>query len=612
MSYQFPIENTEQLAKFVEYGKATAGAALTLTDTNKKWGLNIWNGHAIRIMSGLGAGQVRVVVSNTIDTITVNAAWAINPDATSFYTVIILPVAGGAAADINLVKVSGTGQTADDWTLLFRQLDKAADYGTASILAVGDTLTDSAKNWPVNMWANHAVRIISGTGAGQVRIISTNTPTVLNVASAWNVQPTIDSIYFIFLLPIAGGTTSNINVAKWGNVSQSGLDLTPLFQHLDIPLSYLPYERGTTTDASYAGATLEDTDKDWGADIWIGWYVRIVSGTGLGSVRKILSNTSDTLTVDGAWTIAMGDNYEIIPNPDITKDTYGINLDPTLPADYGEITTGAYGGLTMIDAGKKWGVNCWDGWYIRIVSGTGLGTVREIASNTANTITVTAAWTVAIGDKYVIINASAGGGGGGDMNLIEVSGTAQTAADWTLLLQGALAASGGALPALLKVIAGYNTGTVSVLPISVDAAGILDEQAVYAIGAGLLPGALLKAIAGYDGSALQPIKINAAGEIITAVPTTIVSLRLPAAAADTAESLTAGVSTPCKKVILTAFSDNAACVVFGDSSIIAAIATRIGTPLGKGETIEIAIADAKDIYIAAETLGEGVTANILT
>jgi hypothetical protein len=41
----------------------------------------------VRIVSGTGAGQVRVIASNTANTLTTSSAWAVVPDATSAYAI---------------------------------------------------------------------------------------------------------------------------------------------------------------------------------------------------------------------------------------------------------------------------------------------------------------------------------------------------------------------------------------------------------------------------------------------------------------------------------------------------------------------------------------------
>jgi prepilin-type N-terminal cleavage/methylation domain-containing protein len=50
-----------------------------------------------------------------------------------------------------------------------------------------------------------------------------------------------------------------------------------------------------------ASTTLNDTRKDWTGIDWRNFRVTIVSGTGAGQTRTIVSNTRDTLTVNTAW-----------------------------------------------------------------------------------------------------------------------------------------------------------------------------------------------------------------------------------------------------------------------------------------------------------------------
>ena len=57
---------------------------------------------------------------------------------------------------------------------------------------------------------------------------------------------------------------------------------------------------GTATSAS--STTLVDTSKTWTTDSHANKAVIIIAGTGAGQIRKITSNTSDTLTVP-AWLI---------------------------------------------------------------------------------------------------------------------------------------------------------------------------------------------------------------------------------------------------------------------------------------------------------------------
>jgi hypothetical protein len=68
-------------------GTATSGASTTLTDTGKTWTTNQWAGRHVWIHTGTGAGQVRVVASNTATVLTVDRAWTTTPNNTSQYIV---------------------------------------------------------------------------------------------------------------------------------------------------------------------------------------------------------------------------------------------------------------------------------------------------------------------------------------------------------------------------------------------------------------------------------------------------------------------------------------------------------------------------------------------
>ena len=68
-------------------GTATSATGTTLVNSAKTWATNQWANSQIRIVSGLGAGQIRTIASNTGTVITTSAAWTTNPDATSVYSI---------------------------------------------------------------------------------------------------------------------------------------------------------------------------------------------------------------------------------------------------------------------------------------------------------------------------------------------------------------------------------------------------------------------------------------------------------------------------------------------------------------------------------------------
>jgi hypothetical protein len=142
-------------------GLATAGTTNTLTDSAKAWVSDELKYCEIMITDGTGVGQSRIISGNTGSVITVYDNWSITPDITTKYNVVLheqgIASSGGAT-----------------------------------------TITDSSKSavWTASQWINYQVRIIRGTGIGQIRIITANTTTALTVA-AWATQPDNTSIYSI-------------------------------------------------------------------------------------------------------------------------------------------------------------------------------------------------------------------------------------------------------------------------------------------------------------------------------------------------------------------------------------------------------------------------------
>lgn len=141
-------------------GKATTGTTTTLQDTTANWTVNQWAGYKTFIYSGTGKAQIGFVASNTADTLTFNPALDVGLDSTSRYNI------------------------------------QGYDAGTITT-STGRIIFDSTKNWTTNQWANFAVRILKGTGDGQLRQILSNGKDSLVLYEPWNIQPDSSSAYAI-------------------------------------------------------------------------------------------------------------------------------------------------------------------------------------------------------------------------------------------------------------------------------------------------------------------------------------------------------------------------------------------------------------------------------
>jgi len=95
---------------------------------------------------------------------------------------------------------------------------------------------------------------------------------------------------------------------------------------------------------THSATTLQDTSKSWTTDQWVGYLVRIKSGTNADEVAKVVSNTSNTLTIDAAWitTVDNTSQYEISLAGRLVVPQAGFYL-PTLRLTFNQSLDRLYG-----------------------------------------------------------------------------------------------------------------------------------------------------------------------------------------------------------------------------------------------------------------------------
>jgi hypothetical protein len=220
---------------------ATGGTTSTIV-TNQTLARSL-AGYSIHIISGPNAGLTLTIVSNTIGanaTITV-ATQASAFSASTVYrlsTPVWYVLGAGTLASgsfrkydwatntyTTLVNTGLPASIATDGKLISTPSWLNTGYtafatGTATS-ATGTTLVNSAKTWTTNQWSNYQVRIVSGTGAGQIRSITSNTGTTLTVPT-WTITPDATSVYSIegnddFIYYIGNGAVTMYRYSISGN-----------------------------------------------------------------------------------------------------------------------------------------------------------------------------------------------------------------------------------------------------------------------------------------------------------------------------------------------------------------------------------------------------------
>ena len=206
-------------------GTATGGTTSTI-NTNLTLARDL-RGYSIHITSGPNAGATLAISSSTVGA---NGVIAVPVQASAFtasttyrlmtprwYLLNAITAAGTTTANVFKFYDFATNTWASAETGATDGIAPAAVIGTDSKLiatpswqgsgfksfatgtatsATATTLVNSAKTWTASQWINSQVRIVSGTGAGQIRTITANDATSLTVAT-WTTTPDATSVYSI-------------------------------------------------------------------------------------------------------------------------------------------------------------------------------------------------------------------------------------------------------------------------------------------------------------------------------------------------------------------------------------------------------------------------------
>jgi hypothetical protein len=371
-------------------------------------------GSDLNVVKGVDADSI-ILQDNSANTISANSE-----DAIVMLRRIVKQMESKATVDVaNRRRV-----TVDAWgTNLSGPLDSGTATGTQSLIQLVDTTKFAS--WIENRWSYFAVKIIAGTGLDQVRMIASNNSTILTLVQPWTTAPDATSVYGIYdvampivtdgtatgtqgLLTLADTTkawtaSAFINFAVRISGAQGDTQVRLITANTSTVLTYAtPWtpilgitenlETGIAT-GEQSITTFVDTSKTWTVDAWIGYVLHITGGSGIDQAMVVASNTADTLTFTYPWLI----------QPDATS-TYALR---TLPIDAtltGTASSPPMANNLFDDLTKTWTTNVWANYLIKITSGMGAGQIRQIASNTATTLTLIADWTLlpSINSTYAI------------------------------------------------------------------------------------------------------------------------------------------------------------------------------------------------------------------
>jgi hypothetical protein len=257
---------------------------------------------------------------------------------------------------------------------------------TATVAVMGDS-TQTNETWNTPAIFSPAINATAGSQAAYA--IESQ---VVTLDSAWTVTPDSTSVFRVqsgLIILVSNSTTTPFFTMQVYDQLTDTWYVMPCMQGIfqaagnDVSIERTTenssiWERGiaasTSTVTTLVDSSLGVDRAAWKIDQWKDYWVYIYSGTGAGQIRKIDSNTANTLT----WTT------HISPHPTATS-RYMI-----LSFDAGIATSGS--STTITDSTKSWEVNRWKNYVVRIMAGTGAGQYKPIASNTATALTIVGSW----------------------------------------------------------------------------------------------------------------------------------------------------------------------------------------------------------------------------
>ena len=285
----------------------------------------------------------------------------------------------GTAVKVRIMSGTGAGQERTVTSIADAVI---AEYGNASAGSTS-SITDSTKLWKWNQWKGYQVRITTGAGLSQVRKILYNSQTVLYLSDV-NFQPQDPFGNALLITAAAAGSvyqieSSVVTVPIWTTTP----DTTSTFAFMTGGVWYV------TTAATAPASHLAFYDIH--SDVW---YPKTVIG-------------GNTYT-------ALGTDWSLERTGEIAGAYYGG------ASGIAATNGGSNTARTFTDtAAVAWTVDQWAGYQLRISVGTAAGQRRRIVGNTATVLTVEKNFDVTPGatDTYQIF---------GDTDKIYLSGSANS------------------------------------------------------------------------------------------------------------------------------------------------------------------------------------------
>ena len=279
----FTILGADSLTTFDITGSLTAAPTAvssslpsTFVDSNMSWAPNELVGKLIHkyLVGTTGTSEVKRIVGNTGNTVSVVSTWAATPvNGTSRYA-IYESRGFGRDEQYRVPSLNGRG------------------YATSGSLTTPSSsmLFDPNHNWSYNQWSSSIIRFVGGTGTNNECLIYTNNSQSLSFYSSSIVS---------------------------ASVVTPGVVVIP-----DTSSKYIIFDSFGIATAVGSTTSVIDYTKNWTNNQWAGKYVRFIGGTDNGvAENKVASNTNNTLTLTTTMGAATATDTSYVIYGEIPRST---------------------------------------------------------------------------------------------------------------------------------------------------------------------------------------------------------------------------------------------------------------------------------------------------
>jgi len=444
----FTIERTGRVGGVYVTGTTTSATARTLIDTTltgpTAMTVDTYVGYQLRIVSGVGMGQKKRIVSNGLNNFEVANPWSVIPDNTSVYAVYPdndkIYLSGNASSQMYIYHVENdewtTGEEFDCGQARGMSCQFAGQEANAITTAIRNTGGITVLNpVPTAGGTGYAVddlfNITTGGTVGKGRVEAISSGGVVTAVSLYSagLTYTTGSGKVTTIISGTGNNGLTVNITTVGVVARITLTTNSnLYKgdtitiagsndaaNWDKSYTILAIDSLTTFDIEITAAAsivtlrtnsvteIVDATKSWTVNEHVGKLVALnIAGTSpTTQVRRIISNTATSVTVATIVAAANGTSRYSICDP----QSFGRDVQWKTPLKMGEGRATGGTATTLVDNTKSWYINQWLGYKVRILAGTGAGSEVAISANDATTLTLTTpGFTPDTTTKYIIMD----------------------------------------------------------------------------------------------------------------------------------------------------------------------------------------------------------------